>query len=461
MRRIVLGIIAIIILATNTSCNRKEILDPKEDFELIRAMKSAQNQNNNYIDIDALENCATIYEKKMKKGKICLCNALIGCKLYLDGDYDKSMVHLKKAEANLQYCDSISSFVYTYIAKNTMTTDTILALNYARKALEKNLEYNNLRRLPYSYLDLSLLTKNDSAEYYLRKSLDLFDENKKIMAKALFGKHHASEMDADSIIKYVKPYYDKINYVGYAHTLVNAYIRKEMPDSTKQYMQHLASRKDFKNDYLYCNAKVMYANGEYEESCKWWEMAYERNNEEWKFMVNQRLSGINAEYDLLYTELENKKEKLMIMKVYNTILLITIAILIVAFVVIIHSKKNIGALEKDIVKNKERFNTLFKQYKDGYDLNKETIYADVKNNLHAMQTDYPKLTNTDLAIIWLTFMDCDRDTICKLLNISSRYYYNRRSVIQKELEIQLDNSKETKIKIEQLIKKYIGMKKDL
>jgi hypothetical protein len=78
-----------------------------------------------------------------------------------------------------------------------------------------------------------------------------------------------------------------------------------------------------------------------------------------------------------------------------------------------------------------------------------------------MKIDYPKMTNTDLAIIWLIFMNCDRDTISKLLNISSKYYYNRRSVIQKELEIQLDNSKETKVKIEQLIKKYIGMKKDL
>ena len=74
----------------------------------------------------------------------------------------------------------------------------------------------------------------------------------------------------------------------------------------------------------------------------------------------------------------------------------------------------------------------------------------------AMQTDYPKLTNTDLAIIWLTFVNCDRDTICKLLNISSKYYYNRRSIIQKELDIQLDNSKETPKRIEQLIKKYVG-----
>ena len=67
---------------------------------------------------------------------------MIGYKLFGDGDFDKSLIHLKKAEANLQYCDSMSSFVYSIIVSNTMTTDTILALNYAHKALKKDLEYN-------------------------------------------------------------------------------------------------------------------------------------------------------------------------------------------------------------------------------------------------------------------------------------------------------------------------------
>ena len=199
--------------------------------------------------------------------------------------------------------------------------------------------------------------------------------------------------------------------------------------------------------------------GEYKEASENWEEAYKLLKKDALFMFNQRLGAINAEYDSLNKELENKKEKLIVMRIYNIALLTVIIGLIVAFVVIMRYKKHMEILEKDIVKSKERFNTLFKQYKDGYDLNKETIYADVKNNLHAMQTDYPKLTNTDLAIIWLTFMNCDRDTICKLLNISPRYYYNRRSIIQKELDVQLDNSKETPKRIEQLIKKYIGDKK--
>jgi hypothetical protein len=198
----------------------------------------------------------------------------------------------------------------------------------------------------------------------------------------------------------------------------------------------------------------MTLNKEYEEACKLWRMAYESNEEELKFMISQRLSAINAEYDLLNAELENKKEKLMIMRLYNMVLLIVIGGLIITFVTIIRYRKNIEWLEKNIVKSKERFNTLLELYKNGYEFNKNTIFTDVKKNLQSLQEDYQKITNTDLIIIWMTFMNSNKDTICNLLNISSKYYNNRRSIIQKELNIQLDNSKESKKQIDKLVKKY-------
>ena len=130
-----------------------------------------------------------------------------------------------------------------------------------------------------------------------------------------------------------------------------------------------------------------------------------------------------------------------------------------AIVVIFRYKKNIGVLEVDIEKRKERFNTLFERYKDGYDVDRDKIFDDARENLQAMNDDYSKLTKTDLAIVWLIFMNCNRDMVCKLLNISSRYYYNRRSIIQRELKIQIDDSKESKKRIEQLVKKYIVIRK--
>ena len=448
-------VIAILLLAIVAGCNKKEVLDPEEDYILMRAFESARNQSDKGIDIEALANSILLYEKDGAKGKVCLCNALIGCKLFFDGDFDKSLIHLKKAEANLEYCDSMSSFVYAYIVKNTMTTDTILALNYAKKALEKDLEYNNLRGLPYSYMDLSLLSKGDSARYYLEKSIEYFDDWGDNVVKCKYAWWHRDELHPDTMIAYAKPCYDSMHYTGHARILAEAYLRKGEPDSALEYIEHVARGRNLKPDYYYYNSRMLSQLGRYEEANKSWEKAYELIIDDFTFMFSQRLSGINGEYDLLNEELENKKEKLEIMRAYNVALLVVIGCLLVAIVFIFRYKKNIGLLEEDIVKRKERFNTLFERYKEGYDLDRDTIFSDASENLSALQDDYSKLTNTDLAIIWLMFMNCDRDNLCKLLNISTRYYYNRRSIMQKELGFKFEDSKESQRQLEQLVKKYI------
>ena len=451
-------VIAILLLAIVAGCNKKEVLDPKEDYILMRAFEFAQRQKSDSIDIGALENYAIVYDEKNAKNKLCLCDALIGYKLFIEGNFDKSLIYLKKAEANLQYYDSISAFVYSMIVSNTMTTDTILALNYAKKALEKDLEYNNLRRLPYSYMDLSLLSKGDSARYYLEKSIEYFDDWGDNVVKCKYAWWHRDELHPDTMIAYAKPCYDSIFYTGHARILAEAYLRKGEPDSALEYIEHVARGKFFKPDYHYYNSRMLSQLGRYEEANKSWEEAYYLQREEALFMFSQRLGAINGEYDLLNEELENEKEKSRMRGVYNVVLLIVIGCLLVAIVLIFRYKKNIGRLEEDIVRRKERFNTLFEQYKEGYNLDRDTVFADARENLSALKDDYPKLTNTDLAIVWLMFMNCDKENLCKLMNISTRYYYNRRSIIQQVLGFQFEDTKGGQKRLEQLVKKYIIMR---
>ena len=93
--------VIVLLFALLCACNKAEKLDEQKDYILIKAIKSAQNQSLVDIDVDDLENYASICEQKGARGKYCLANALIGYKLYLQYNYDKSMVHLKKAEMNL------------------------------------------------------------------------------------------------------------------------------------------------------------------------------------------------------------------------------------------------------------------------------------------------------------------------------------------------------------------------
>ena len=321
MKRKNYWIIAIVALLLFVSCGKKETLDPKADFALINAMESARHQSDKDIDIESLETCAALYEKSREMGKVCLCDAFIGYKLFSDGDYDKSLICLKRAEKNLQYCDSVASFVYSMIVSNTMTTDTVLALSYAKKALGKNLEYNNLRRLPYSYMDLSLLLKGDSARYYLEKSLECLDDWGDKVVKSKYAWWHIDELHPDTIIAYAKPCYDSVPYAGHARILAEAYLRKGEPDSAQKYIAHVESHPSFKADGSFYDSRRLSLQGKYKEASESWERAYYQQREEFLFMFSQRLSAINGEYDLLNAELENKKERLRIRGIYNVVLL--------------------------------------------------------------------------------------------------------------------------------------------
>lgn len=489
--------ISFVLLITLGACNKKNILNPTNDYTLIKSFESAQNQNSKEVDIEALENCITIYKKRGEKAKLCLCDALIGYRLFFDGDYDKSMIHLKRAEANLQYCDSISAFVYTVIVGNTMTMDTTIALHYARKALKKNLEYNNIRRLPYSYMNMSLLTKGDSAQYYLEKSLEYFDDWGDKIARSKYALWHLDELNPDTMIAYTKPFYDSIQYTGFARVFAEAYLKKGEPDSALPYIEHVARGRDLKVDYYYYNARRLTLLQKYKEANENWEEAYNLQTNAFLFMINQRLGAINAEYDLLNAELENKKEKLRIRGIYNVMLLIVIVILVATYTIKERHRKNaeklkldveeleqdvceleenvsnlelnvsylegnvnnleqeVSNLERDIQKRKERFIGLFEEYRKVYKAHRETIFAEALSNLSEMHLAYPELTKTDLTIIWLTFMDCSRDSICEVINISQKYYYQRKSIIHRVLGIPVRDGESWHKSLEKIVRGYI------
>lgn len=437
------------------ACNKVEKLDEQKDYTLIKAMKSAENQSIEGIDIDDLENYASMCEKKGEKGKYCSANALIGYKLYFQNDFDKSMVHLKKAEANLKYCDSIASFVYSLISKNVSTTDSVLALHYATLSIKKDLQYNNLRVLPYAYLDKSLLMKGDSAKFYLQKSLELFDDWGDKVARCQYAKWHADEMEADSIIVYMKPCYDSIKFTGYAYILAGSYLEKGDIDSAKIYIDRIkqGKNKGSKPNFYYRNSQLLTLKGEYKEACKWWEDAFNLLLEESKFMLNQRLGAINAEYDLLNAELQNEKRRVRMMMVYNMILVVLVALLCVAFIILKRYKRDIDVKEIDIAKRKERFNTLFEKHREDYKMDKDNVLTEAMRNLEKLYEAYPTLTRTEVAIIWLLFMKCSSDSICEMLNITHNYYYQRKSAIYRTFGIR--GKDEGEVAIERIVKEYI------
>lgn len=454
MKNLIKTLLAFLLLfALLVACNKEEKLDEQKDYTLIKAIKSAQNQSLEDIDIDDLENYALMCEKKGENGKYCLANALMGYKLYFQSDFDKSMVHLKKAEAKLEYCDSISSFVYAYISNNASTTDTTLALTYIDKAINECIKYNDLKRLPYLYLNKSFLLKADSSKLYLQKSMELFNDQEIYTVKCRYASKQYNSMEPDSVIAYIQPYYDSIKFTGYAAILADAYLRKGDMDSSYIYIDRIKSRKELKELYYKYNSELSAIKGRYKDAYEWRKQAYCQLSEDYKFMLNQRLGAINAEYDLLNAELLNEKRRVRLMSIYNVILVVLLALLSVAFVLLKRYKNDIYTKEIEIAKRKERFDALFEIHKSDYKMDKGSVMTDALRNLEKLHEAYPSLTRTEVAIIWLLFMKYSSDSICDVLNITHNYYYQRKSAIYRTFGIRgKDEGQEA---IERIVKEYI------
>jgi hypothetical protein len=68
--------------------------------------------------------------------------------------------------------------------------------------------------------------KGDSSKFYLQKSLYLFNNMEDEIALCQYAYWHSDEMESDSIIAYMLPYYESVNFTGYASILANTYLYK-------------------------------------------------------------------------------------------------------------------------------------------------------------------------------------------------------------------------------------------
>ena len=142
------------------------------------------------------------------------------------------------------------------------------------------------------------------------------------------------------------------------------------------------------------------------------------------------------------------------MRVYNVILVVLLALLSVAFVFLKRYKRDIIEKDIDIVKHKERFNALFEKHKSDYNLDRGTVMTEAMQNLERLHEAYSSLTRTDVSITWLLFMNCSTDKICELLNITHNYYYQRKSAIYRTLKIKGKDSGGKAI--EKVVRQYLS-----
>ena len=366
------------------------------------------------INVDSLAIVdAVCVEKKDLRGS-CICEGIIGYAKFFERDYLNALVMLKNAESKLQYCDSMSAFVYHYLSEILATEDTVVALQYINKAIEIGIKQENKIDQINAYRQKANLVGIDSARMYIERasriSMEIDDTIQNMLCWSRYAINYYDKLHPDSIIKFVKPLCEIRPYALDQMVLAEAYIRKEMTDSAIYYVSLFEGHQLFQIDKYYLRGKIAEMNHDFDNATMLYRLAYETYDEEINRYLKLQLSGKNAQYNMQQLKIESQKEK---MALFKTIIVLLIAIIIVmlilvlSYIVIKRHKGKIYLMEITQNSNQVAYNKLLNQYVSKYtkNINRETIIFEANNILEKIRIRYPELTKTDIAIIWLLYLN--------------------------------------------------------
>ena len=428
----------------------------KIDYEHIiqNAYKAKLFRTLQSVDIDSLAIVDAVCIEKGDMSGSCICEGMMGFAKFYERDYLGALILLKNAESKLQFCDSMSGFVYHYLSEILATEDSVEALRYINKAIDVSVRRLDTMDLVYAYRQKANIVGVDSAKKYIEKASDILIARKDTFQNMLCWSRYAinyyDKLHPDSVIKFVKPLCDTRPYALDQMVLADAYIRKGEVDSAVVYVSLFENHPMFQIDKYYLKGKI--AELQKEDACaaNCYKLAYETYDREMNKYLKLNLSDKNSQYNIQLLKIESQKEKMALYKAIIILLitlLLIVLILIVLYFVIKRYRDKIGLMNIKQDNNQKAYNSLLNQYVTKYskNINRETIVFESNNVLLKVKDLYPTLTKTDIAIIWLLYLKKDKKFITNIMSITDAYYFQRRTIIYrtfgfdsiKELDVRL------------------------
>ncbi len=436
--------------------------EEKENFQFCDAIQKAYQarctRSLRGINTDSLAIINAVCIEKGDMSSSCICEAIIGYDKFFKRDYLNALIMMKNAESKLQYCDSMSAFVYHYLSEILAAEDTTMALEYINKAIDSSIKQDNKIDQINAYRQKAKLVGVDSARIYIKKasdiSLEMCDTLQNMLCWSRYAINYYDKLHPDSVIKYVKPLAEIRPYALDHMVIADAYTRKEMTDSAMFYINLFENHPLFQIEKYYLRGKIAEINKEYYIATEHYKQAYETYDKEINKYISLQLGNKNIQYNMQQLKIEAQKEK---MKLLNLIIILLASLLIITLIIItlyFIIKRHKGLIDTMRIKqnrNQKSYNSLLKQFVAKYtkDINRDTIIFEANNILSKIKDKYPELTKTDIAIIWLLYLNKDKTFITSIMSITDAYYFQRRTIIYRSFEF--ESVKELDIKLKEFI----------
>ena len=444
--------VLLLIIASLFGCQNNSKID--YDYIIQDAYKAKLFRNLQLVDLDSLAIVNVVCIEKGDMNGSCICEGVMGFAKFYERDYLGALILLKEAESKLQFCDSMSGFVYHYLSEILATEDSVEALRYINKAIAVSIGQCDTMDLVHAYRQKANIVGVDSAKQYISMASDILiarqDTFQNMLCWSRYAINYYDKLHPDSVIKFVKPLCEIRPYALDQMVLADAYVRRGEVDSAIVYVNLFENHPMFQIDKYYLKGKIAELRKEEAYAATCYKLAYETYDSEINEYLKLNLSDKNSQYNIQQLKIESQKEKMALYKamiILLIVLLLIVLVLIVLYFVIKKYRDKIGLMNIKQDNNQKAYNSLLNQYVSKYskNINRETIVFESNNVLLKVKDLYPTLTKTDIAIIWLLYLKKDKKFITNIMSITDAYYFQRRTIIYRTFGF--DSVKELDVKL--------------
>lgn len=356
-----------------------------------------------------------------------------------------------------------------------MDKDSLASMGYVDMAINDSKRANDTIWLMDSYLQKALiLNDKDAGQIFLDSAL-AYNGGWTDVCRARFANFYRDKLHPDTVIDYVMPLYRQIHYASEAESLTWAYIRKNMPDSAMIYLQDVKRRPQFREQYLFLAAELAKICGDFESATSYYSEVYALRKANEMVYANEKLQVTNIEEEYKNEIKRYKADRALSV----TGIVVGCVVMIVVFIWLTMRlklqmsegkselyrknddyRRRLEEVERENRGYKNEISRLehqLKEEQENFESEKVSLYEFIGNNVNALNLEnieekkerclknlkkkYPDLTQTELNVIWLSFVGMKPNDIAKTLNVSRQTVYNYRSHIAEV--VGLDKTSET------------------
>ena len=445
------------------TCGHKNDIE-RADVQLKQLYTNMLDMDYSDISIKQVDSLIDVFSVSGERRSEAICRLIKGVKLYADNDDATAIAELKYAEQYISNEDIETGRLYYYLSRVLFVDNPYQSDYYARRLVAWAGVNEDVEMLAFGNKLLMNMAENiDSAAYYRNIAVRMFNlRGDTLMVEktnARFAIKFINQLDADSAINMILPFYQRVGYVRDADALATVYLINERADDAYPYIQKLVGAKGFEFQY-YNNMAVYYSQmGEFEKSLIVYDSAFHIYQQQAMQILDNQIARVNGEYDKkLYNQQIKLQHYRMMLLILVFILVAIIAIALIIWLVRVlrlNKLRNIELKQAKVEleeKNEGLVDMTKKQTQKLYavsDICKNTYASIVLANpdmvkvisrslYENLKETYPQLSNMDFTYMFLDFIGLNAKDISRILSVQEGTYYCRRSAIKKKLGTEPD-----------------------